>query len=235
MSRKRLVVYASCLLAGCIFCWRFPLFHLRPMGKTSAQTESPDTSLHDLAPADPISYVQDFWVGPLRTGDGGTEITQLWDAFESDSLTAQSKYGRQAGLGGAWYFCVRGQGTVESVQRNRAILIVANRSKRACLELGLVVDNTVREAIGVKASEFANSQDFNAISSELNRRVEQEIIEPSRTLFKAGEVVSFVGCAQVGDRSALDPLCLIPIRLEVLVNESNRSDSNDSSDEETSQ
>jgi predicted lipoprotein len=77
-----------------------------------------------------------------------------------------------------------------------------------------VVDNTIREAIGVKASDFANSQDFNAVSSELNRRVEQEVIAPNRAFLKVGMLVDFVGCAKIGGKSDLDPLGLIPIQLQ---------------------
>ncbi len=114
------------------------------------------------------------------------------------------------------------------------VLRVANNPRRACLELGVVVDNTVREAVGVKASDFANSQDFNAISSELNRRVEQEVIAPNRALLKPGVVAEFVGCAKVGGRSDLDPLCLIPIRLEVRGNGPGDTASTDVADGETS-
>jgi predicted lipoprotein len=164
-------------------------------------------------PADPAAYVQEFWDGPLRTGEASTDIAQLWNAFDADATGARSQYGRQAGLGGAWFFCLRGQGTVETVEKDRVVLTATDSSRRVCLKLGVVVDNTVREAIGVKASEFANSQDFNAVSSELNRRAEQEVIASSRALLKAGVVVDFVGCAKISGKSDLDPLCLIPIRL----------------------
>ena len=138
------------------------------------QASDQATTPRQSGPADPAAYVREFWDGPLRAGDAGTDIAQLWNAFDADATAARSQYGRQAGLGGAWYFCIRGQGTVETVEKDRVVLTVTDSSRRVCLELGVVVDNTVREAIGVKASDFANSQDFNAVSSELNRRAEQE-------------------------------------------------------------
>jgi predicted lipoprotein len=182
-------------------------------GTTEAGKQSATRRLS--GPADPAAYVRELWDGPLSTGNAYTEITQLWEALDVNVSNARSQYGRRAGLGGPWYFCVRGQGTVESTEKNRVVLAVANSSRRACLEIGLVVDNTVREAIGVSISDFANSQEFNAVSSELNRRVELEVIAPNRSRLKTGAIVEFVGCAKIEGESDHDPLCLIPIQLAV--------------------
>lgn len=207
------------LIAGGIACWFFPLFHIRPLGEEAAEAGGPSSTPHRSGSADPAAYVRDLWDGPLRTGDDATEITQLWDAFDVDADIARSQYGRQVGLGGAWFFCVRGQGAVEKIERNRSILTAHNHSRLVSLELGLVVGNTVREALGVNVSDFANSQDFNAVSSELNRRVEEEVIAPNRPLMEPGAIVDFVGCARIGGESDLAPLYLIPIRLDVRGNE----------------
>ena len=109
---------------------------------------------------------------------------------------AKIQFGRQAGLGGAWYFCVRGQGTVVSVEKDQVFLTVVNSPRRVRIELGAVVDNTVREAVAIKASDFANSQEFNAVSMELNRQVEQDVIARNRANLKPGAVLDFVGCLQ---------------------------------------
>lgn len=216
MLRRRLIVYCGLLIAGGVACWFFPLFHIRPLDGQAAETGKRSATSGESEPTNPAAFVNDVWNEPLRTGDTGTEITPLWEAFDRDTSNARKQYGRQAGLGGAWYFCVRGRGTVEAVEKNRAVLSVAKNTRRACLELGAVVDNTVREAIGVEASAFANSQEFNAVSSELNRRVEREVIAPNRALMRPGAIVDFVGCARIDRDSDLDPLCLIPIRVNVL-------------------
>jgi predicted lipoprotein len=163
--------------------------------------------------------VKSFWAGPVRADEGATDVTTLWEAFAADPSNARTEHGHQAGLGGPWYFCVRGQGVVETVEKNRVLLAVAGSSRQVGLDLDVVVDNTVREALGVKASAFADSQDFNAVSSELNRRVEQEVITPNRPLLKPGAEVEFVGCTKIGGNSDLDPLCLVPIRLHIPSNE----------------
>lgn len=226
MSRARMVKCGLSLIVGCVICWCFPLFHIRTLesGTTKAD-DSPATS-SAASPTDPSSFMREFWDGPLRTGDAATEITQLWNAFDADAEQAQSRYGRQAGLGGAWYFCLRGEGTVETVEQNRVVLTVTglDSPRRVSLELGVVVDNTVREALGVKASDYANSQEFNEVSSELNLRVEKQVIAENRALLKEGVIVDFVGCAKVSAPSDLDPLCLIPIQLRTRSSQSLNND-----------
>lgn len=214
MSRTRLITCGSLLIVSGLICWFFPLFYIRTLDGVKTQGSNRATTPRQSNPADPAAFVREFWDGPMRTGDAGTDIAQLWNAFDADATGARSQYGRQAGLGGAWYFCVRGQGTVETLEKDRVVLTVTDSSRRVCFELGVVVDNTVREAIGVKASDYANSQAFNAVSSELNLRVEHEVIAANRALLKEGEVVDFVGCAKIGGKSDLDPMLLIPIQLQ---------------------
>lgn len=214
MSRARLITCVSLLIVGSLACWFFPVFHIRSLDGSPAESESkatPDQS----KPVDPTAYASEIWDGPLRAGDTATEIAEFWSAFDADAAKAKTRYGRQPGLGGAWYFCLRGQGTVETVDKDRVVLAVTDRSRRICLELGVVVDNRVREAIGVKASDFANSREFNAVSSELNRRAEDEVIAANREKLKEGAVVEFVGCAEIRSKSDLALLRLVPIQLHV--------------------
>jgi predicted lipoprotein len=218
MSRGRVMVGGVLLVVGIIVCYFFPLFHIRPIGSGLAESSGQSATSSQSGARDPAAYVRNIWEGRLRTGTGATEITQLWNAYDADKASAQRKYGRQVALGGAWYFCIRGQGTVTSVEKNRCIVAVAESPRHACLDLGVIVDNTVRDAVGADVNDFANAQDFNAVSSELNRRVELDVIAPNRPLLEPGVRVEFVGCAKIGGDLDLDPLCLVPIRLVVQVN-----------------
>ncbi|WP_425399987.1 DUF2291 family protein [Aeoliella sp.] len=207
MSRK--VLYGALLVVGGACCWFFPLFHIRPLGEGKSKAEQSTST------TEPAALAAELWNGPLRIGENATEVTQLWGAFTADPAAAQSQHGHQAGLGGTWCFCVRGHGTIESVENQYVLLRVAGGMRLVRLELGVIVDNTVRDALAVKASAFANSQDFNAISSTLNRRVEEEVIAPNRSRLVPGVVVDFVGCTKVASEKDLDPLSLVPIRIEV--------------------
>lgn len=213
MSRRQLLRGGILVVIGGILCYLFPLFHVRRLGDT-AEGNAGD-SANRPGHADAASYVRQFWDGPLRRGEGATEVTQLWAAWDADRTKANRDYGRQVGLGGAWYFCVHGQGRIESIDRDRCSVALSATSRRVCIELGVIVDNTVRDAIGVNVNEFANSQEFNAVSAELNRRVEQDVIAPNRPLFTPGDAVTFIGCAKIDGKSDIDPLCIVPIRIDV--------------------
>ncbi len=206
MNRRR-IFYGG--LLGLIIgsSWFFPLFHIRPLGgdtKGGVGVRSANEVNGNSEPRKLEAYAT-----------GATAVVTLWQAFDADAAKAKSEFGKQAGLGGAFFFCVRGKGTVESIEHDRVLLKVEGSPRRVCLEFGVVVDSTVREAVGVKASEFNNSQDFNAVSSDLNRQVEENVISPNRKLLKDGIQVDFVGCCKIGGKSDLDPLCLIPIQLIV--------------------
>ncbi len=213
MTRTKMIAFMAMLIVGGIALWFFPLFHVRPLNVDATESES-QAARRPSASVDPSVYASEVWSGPVRAGATSTSITELWGAFDADPANARTRYGRQPGLGGAWYFCVRGQGTVEAVDSTRVVLAIADCSRRVCLDLGVVVDNRVRDAIGVKASEFANSQAFNAVSSELNRRAEQDVIAANRDQLKKGMVVDFVGCAEVRGKSDLDPLSVVPIHIQ---------------------
>ena len=82
--------------------------------------------------------------------------------------------------------------------------------------MGVVVGNAVRDSTGlIDVSQFANSQDFNNLSADLNRRVETLVIAPARERLQVGARVAFVGCARVSDDGDFDPLGLIPVHLDV--------------------
>ena len=49
----------------------------------------------------------------------------------------------------------------------------------------------------------------------MNRRVEVDVIAPSRDQLRIGARVNFVGCAQIGDDSDFDSLSLIPLHLNI--------------------
>jgi predicted lipoprotein len=88
------------------------------------------------------------------------------------------------------------------------------------LKTGLLFGNTIRDGTGqLLASEFANSQDFNAISKELNRMVEEQVQPDLKANAHVGKKIRFVGCAEIRASSkALLPLTAIPLQVE-FVNE----------------
>ena len=58
--------------------------------------------------------------------------------------------------------------------------------------------------------------EFNAISSEINKRVSTHVLLPIAEYFDVGVRLSFVGAATVHEETPeIDPLMVVPIKLEL--------------------
>jgi len=81
------------------------------------------------------------------------------------------------------------------------------------LETGNIFGNAVRDGTRLlNVSDFADSQDFNAISSEINRRIEEQVLPNLRAKAVVGAIVHFAGCAEVADEGTdLHPLLVVPV------------------------
>lgn len=76
--------------------------------------------------------------------------------------------------------------------------------------------NAVRDGSGLlDISDFANVQDFNAISAEINSRVESKVFPLLQANAVVGKVVHFVGATEVADSAgAPSGLQLVPVVIE---------------------
>lgn len=209
MSGRQAMWTVTAIVVLGVASWFFPLFHIRPLGAHLQAKE--DRTTEQAGKAVPRK---------LAEYTSGTLVNELWEKCDVDLAQAQKQLGQQVGLGGAWYFCVQGTGTIKAIASTSAEVAIEGSSRHVRLELDAVVDNTVRDSLGLKASQFLNSQEFNAFAAELNRQVEEDVIKPNRELLQPGVSVSFVGCAKIARKSDLEPLRLIPIRLAVLRNDS---------------
>jgi predicted lipoprotein len=85
------------------------------------------------------------------------------------------------------------------------------------LPTGLLFGNAVRDGTGLlDASAFPNSQNFNDLSSELNRIVETTLLPQLREQAKVGAKISFAGCAELGDEDTdVKPVKVIPVSVKI--------------------
>lgn len=219
MARRSALIWCGVLTMAAVLCYFFPLLHIRSISDASNQDQSSlQLPASIAAPINLTDFVDEFWDVQLNDVKGkAIDIRTLFAAFEGDPQQARSEFGHQIGLGGDCFFFVRGTGEVERLKDDQCILRIGEQSRRACLALGVIVGNAVRDSTGlIDVNQFANSQDFNNLSVELNRRVEVFVVGPARKQLRVGSRVSFVGCAEIGDDGDLDPFCLVPVRLDVL-------------------
>jgi predicted lipoprotein len=204
--RRFLIVVGILIVAGVLF-WFFPLFHVVAVGPQRGSSAA-EVSAEEFA--------KTFWSERLvpafgRAADAATVLAALREAPEE----ARKQFGRSAGLGRASIYFLKGGGTVVAVDE-RGVGVALQKNATALdimLQSGLTSGNTVRDATGLlAASEYPNLQQFNEVSTELNRIVDKSVIPNLTQSAKIGRRVEFVGCARVlnlpGD---VQPLRVIPL------------------------
>lgn len=204
---KRLVATLAALAAMCLLLWFFPLFHVVRRGTVPAGAASEFNA---------TNFAQEFWDTKLTPAfDQAADAATVLAALRSDPKQAQSEYGHSAGLGRTVLYFVRGRGKVTAVNDKSIDVTLAEGSGQTDLTLqtGLLFGNTVRDATGlIDGSDFANSQQFNEISTALNQIVESTVLPALKKQAQVGRSIEFVGCAEVTSlpRDA-SPLQVIPV------------------------
>ena len=131
----------------------------------------------------------------------------------------------KSSLDGSWasavprFFFLRGAGHVVGVTKKGVALALkdGNQTADVLLPTGLLFGNAVRDGTGLlDVSAFPNSQNFNDLSTGLNRIVETTLLPQLREQAKIGAKISFVGCAEVEDEdSDARPVKVIPVALKI--------------------
>lgn len=210
--RRRLIVWAMVVGAAVLLFSFAPLFHLVPLRDAREQVL--------LRAFDAGTFVDQFWAGQLLpAADGAVDAGVFYEAVRQEPERARARFGRSLGLSETWYGFVAVTGRV--VRVTTADVDVATLESDAApqfrIELGPVFGHAVRDGSGLlDVSTFPNSRDFNAISSELNRRIEERVLPVLRAEAVPNAVIRVVGCVEVsGALTGSDPLPLVPILVEI--------------------
>jgi predicted lipoprotein len=208
---KRLVVILCWLLLLGVLFWLFPLFHIVPLEELDrAQQETQ---------FDAAEFSKSFWIERLVPSlNQATDAAEFFAAVRDDPLAAREKFGRKVGVSRTRYVVLRGRGKIIKVDDDEIAVALDPQNSEAdiILQAGLVLGNTVRDATGLlEAGQFSRSQDFNDISSELNRIVETNVVSELKSKASVGRDIRFVGCTEIfDDAPAIRPLKVIPLDVD---------------------
>ena len=210
-GRRRLVIGALVATGTVVLLYFLPLFHVVAMDRAGRRAAG--------AAFDPVAIVERFWTERLIPGaTRAVDAVELVTAMQQDRKTARREHGRSVGLGDVHYYFVTGTGRVVSVETDSVVLSLRDGQPQfqVSLETGNVVGNAVRDGTGLlNVNDFPNSQDFNALSSEINRRIEQQVLPVLRKMAAVGVTVRFVGCAEIMDEDQdLRRLRIVPFIVE---------------------
>ena len=208
---NRVFAILGMLAAVGMLLWFFPLFHV--VSREALRAEKEQSDFHAA------EFVKDFWSVQLMPAlvDASDAVTVL-AALRENPMHAGTQFGRVVGLGRSTHYFVRGSGTIVSVDNQQIGVSLAGATGDADLVLltGLLFGNTVRDATGIlSGDDFPNSQQFNEISSELNRVIETTVLPPLRERAKVGDAIEFVGCAEVTNIPRdYTPLRVVPLEVK---------------------
>ena len=192
-----------------VLLYFLPLFHIVPLGQAEQQGTS------NSADFEPRAFVDKFWTQQLVPGvSKAVEVSKLIEEIKQDHQAARDAHGRSLGLSDTYFYFLSGTGRVVSLERNYVGLSIDDDSAQIqiLLETGLLFGNAVRDGTGLlDVNDFANSQEFNAISTEINRRIESDVLPGLRQKATVGSTIRFVGCAQITEEETdLSPLRVVP-------------------------
>lgn len=207
---KRSIVIVAALIVGACFTWAFPLFRIVPL----EQAVAAKTANFDAA-----TFAPEFWEKLLVPSfEQAHDAAEVIAAIKDDPEEARKSFGKAVGIGRVYFYFLRGEGTVVAVEKNGVAVNVVAPDEEAdvVLKTGLLFGNAIRDATGqLRPSDYANSQDYNAISKELNRIVQEKVQPTLKNDSHVGRKIRFVACAEVRASSRqLLPLAMVPLAVE---------------------
>lgn len=206
---------AICLLGGCAVVDLNNgdiLFGARQVG------EEQDTNAFDEQ-FDPDAYVASVWEEEAMPTfeESAQDLAVVRDALAQDFDAACETYGRLSNDKGSWVFVVKGQGTVDEVNREsrNGVALLSTDSGPVSLQIGPVYQGaSLRDALPfIKFSDFTNQVAFSGISSALNRKVDSDVITASNIDGATGQTVTFTGAFSV--KSGGDDIVVTPVALTI--------------------
>jgi len=209
--KRPVFILAACAVLAVVF-WFFPPFHVVSLKQAQAEKTKGAFNAADFA--------SEFWRTRLTPAlKQAADAQTVLDALTKDAKAAATTYGRTVGISDTCYYFIRGTGMVVSVETKGIGLALQGSDGKPDLliKTGLLSGNTVRDATGLlSASEFPNSQNFNDISTELNRIVESQVIPNLKTNATTGRKLAFTVCAEIVEDEAGDrPLKVIPLQADL--------------------
>ena len=162
-------------------------------------------------------YFNDRLLPSIRSG---VDINQLMVLLQNNREETFDTYAHALGIGNIRYFLVTGQGRVTSVNENDVTVLTTTDSTRKVLRIAteFVFGNAIRDASGkIDINEFANTMDFNTVSSEINKIVRTEVLPPFKAMVKNGDSIQFAGALELNKAHLnVEDMEVIPVQLKII-------------------
>ncbi len=200
------------LVLGCLLAF-YPPFRL-----VSKKAVAAGAATAAAGAFDPATFVAQFWTAQLQPAAAAApDLAPLLTDLRRDPAAAAEKHGRRVGLGNVAYYFARGTGRVTAVERSR--LLVELDGAIVAVRTGPVFGNIVRDGCGLlEVNQAPGLAEFNALSGELNRLVEERVQPAIKAGVAVGATLTFAGCAEAPEglpATGAPLLTFIPLQAEV--------------------
>ncbi len=204
--------WISAVLLLAFVGYMFPLFHIHKLDEIERKQK--------MEQFDPEEFSKDFWKNQLlQSIDQAVSIQTLAPLIKNDPDQAKEQYSNTIGIGSVYYYYLKGTGYVKSIDEDAVAVVLQQENLNPDVRImtGKIFGNAIRNGSNqLNVSDFPNSQQFNRISMNLNKIVENEVLPPFKDNVSLGDRVHFVGCCEILDEDTdLHPLKLIPITLKI--------------------
>lgn len=211
MTKQRLSKWLTGLALACVALWFVPLVRVSSLDE--------DRGVSSSTAFDAKVVAERLWNDTLLPSlDAANEASLVLKTLQADPEAAREQFGRTVGVSRGFMIYVRGSGTIDSMEGSK-ILVQLQEGPKPEIELGVgpIFGSAVRDAPGlISTNDVANSQEFNAVSTELNRLVEQRVLPDLKASAAAGMPIKFVACGEVKDPLRFKlPLKLVPVSVEL--------------------
>jgi predicted lipoprotein len=207
----RIAVAAILVALAAAITWRYPLFHVVSLKKTTEAANSVAFNAEKFA--------DEFWNEKLTPAlASAPDAAEVVAAFNAGPAAARKSFGRSVGISRSTLLLVRGAGTITAVEDGRIGVTLGDEptDDKGARDLWLTTDpifnNAVRDSTGlIRSQDFPNSQHFNQLAAALNAIVEERVVPPLRIAAAPGKQIRFAACAELRGGAVKLPLTFSPL------------------------
>ena len=169
---------------------------------------------------DPAKELEIFWseeLPKLLQSDRIVDADLFRAELKNNRKLLVDRYGSTLGIGAPYSMLIGGEFEVVQVGEELTLIRTAQGAEFD-LRTAYIFGNTVREATALfSIDDYENTMDFNLVSSELNRRIQQAIIDPQREALIEGVRLQLVGALDLPQEGLpKGRFELIPLTLKTL-------------------
>ena len=175
-------------------------------------------------------YCQDNWESRIlpTVRERAVDIPQFLADVSADLNAAGESYGNRANETSAWSFCVKGKVHVlgleneEKATKTVLLLDVAPYDGQPDCKIHYAtvfspkIKNAIRDSVGfLRLDDFANQVEFADLTTAVNNRVKEDILQATAAQDYVGKEISFYGCISLTE-AVYDNYIVIPVEVEVV-------------------